>query len=80
MVPVHRAKLLHMLNSILMLGINLSLLADLPPDVVEEGRRVAAHLSQLKEKDQERSRTHLISQRRKVMLKVSSDGKGIDSR
>jgi DNA mismatch repair protein MSH4 len=51
-------------------GIDLSYLADLPTDVVNEGRRVAENLSHLQEKDQEKSRTHLISQRRKALLKV----------
>jgi hypothetical protein len=51
-------------------GIDLSQLADLPPDVVREGRRVAEHLSSLAKADQERSQSNRVAQRRKALLQV----------
>jgi hypothetical protein len=53
-----------------LLGLDLSLLADLPPDVIIEGDRVAKYLSKVETDDQARSRSHLISRRRKLLLKV----------
>jgi DNA mismatch repair protein MSH4 len=56
-------------------GIDLSYLADLPQDVTDEGRRVAELLSRMEARDEARSRTHAVSQRRKALLKASFIGR-----
>ena len=51
-------------------GLELARLADLPPDVLIEGRRVAASLADLEKRDEERSQTSKIAIRRKALLRV----------
>ncbi|TFK28344.1 hypothetical protein FA15DRAFT_678431 [Coprinopsis marcescibilis] len=51
-------------------GLELARLADLPPDVLEEGRRIAERLHNLQIKHQEESESSRIALRRKVLLRL----------
>lgn len=53
-----------------MAGLDLARLADLPEDVVTEGRRVAINLTELEEREQRESHTSKIATRRKALLRV----------
>ena len=54
-------------------GLELAKLADLPPDVLIEGHRVAATLTDSEKRDEERSQTNKIAIRRKALLRVNPD-------
>lgn len=47
-------------------------LADLPQDVMVEGRRVAEHLAALEARREEQSQTSKIAVRRKALLRLRS--------
>ncbi|KAH9487238.1 MutS protein-like protein 4 [Psilocybe cubensis] len=51
-------------------GIELARLADLPPDVLVEAKRVAEKLSALQTRNEESSESHKITIRRKALLRV----------
>jgi DNA mismatch repair protein MSH4 len=51
-------------------GLELARLADLPADVLEEGKRVAKELQVLQTRHEEESASSKIALRRKVLLKV----------
>lgn len=51
-------------------GIDLARLADLPSDVLVEGRRVAERLAILQESHEESSESRKIANRRKALLRV----------
>ncbi|KAI0935607.1 hypothetical protein AcV5_003986 [Taiwanofungus camphoratus] len=51
-------------------GLDLARLADLPEDVVTEGRRVAINLTELEEREQRESHTSKIATRRKALLRL----------
>jgi DNA mismatch repair protein MSH4 len=53
-------------------GLELARLADLPSDILQEGRRVAEKLAELQKKQEEESEGSQIALRRKVLLRVSS--------
>ena len=53
-----------------MTGIDLARLADLPLDVLVEGRRVAERLAILQKSHEESSETRKIANRRKALLRV----------
>jgi DNA mismatch repair protein MSH4 len=54
------------------LGLELARLADLPQDVITEGRRVAEHLARMDAQNEEESESSRISRRRKAFLRVTS--------
>ncbi|KAJ8463218.1 hypothetical protein ONZ51_g10391 [Trametes cubensis] len=51
-------------------GLDLSRLADLPPPVITEARRVAELLAEKEERDQQQSRTSKLAVRRKALLRA----------
>ena len=51
-------------------GLELARLADLPADVLAEGKRIAVKLDALDAQQMERSRTTRIAERRKALLRV----------
>lgn len=51
-------------------GLDLARLADLPNDVLAEGRRVAEALSEMEERQEQDSRSNKVSIRRKALLRV----------
>ncbi|KAH9923367.1 muts domain V-domain-containing protein [Fomitopsis serialis] len=51
-------------------GLELARLADLPEDVLDEGRRVALGLQSLQERQQQDSQTNKVAIRRKALLRV----------
>ncbi|KZT68826.1 hypothetical protein DAEQUDRAFT_751159 [Daedalea quercina L-15889] len=51
-------------------GLELARLADLPDDVVEEGRRIAEGLQDLQERQQQDSRTNKVAIRRRALLRL----------
>ncbi|KZT24709.1 hypothetical protein NEOLEDRAFT_1156682 [Neolentinus lepideus HHB14362 ss-1] len=51
-------------------GLEMARLADLPQDVMAEGRRVAEHLSALEARREEQSQTSKIAVRRKALLRL----------
>lgn len=53
-----------------MTGLELSRLADLPLDVIEEGRQVAYHLAEHEERNVELSRATRFARRRRAILEV----------
>lgn len=53
-------------------GLELARLADFPPDVLIEGRRVAAKLADSEKRNEEHSQTSKIAIRRKALLRVNS--------
>lgn len=55
-----------------MAGIDLARLADLPPDVLVEGRRVAEYLEALQTSHEESSESSKIAIRRRALLRVLS--------
>jgi hypothetical protein len=56
----------------LMIGIDLARLADLPSDVLVEGRRVADRLAALQTSHEESSESRMFAVRRKALLRVIS--------
>ena len=52
-------------------GLELARLADLPPDVLVEAKRVSEKLTELQNKDEESSDGHHIAIRRKALLRVN---------
>jgi len=52
------------------LGLELARLADLPSDVIEEGKRVANALADLHARREEESQTTIMATRRRAVLKV----------
>ena len=52
------------------LGLELARLADLPSDVIEEGRRVANALADLHARSEEESQTTIMATRRRAVVKV----------
>ena len=52
------------------IGLELARLADLPSDVIEEGRRVANALADLHARREEESQTTIMATRRRALLKV----------
>lgn len=52
------------------LGLELARLADLPSDVIEEGRRVASALADLHARREEESQTTIMATRRRAVVKV----------
>jgi DNA mismatch repair protein MSH4 len=53
-----------------LIGLELARLADLPSDVIEEGRRVANALADLHARREEESQTTIMATRRRALLKV----------
>lgn len=53
-------------------GLDLARLADLPEDMLEEGRRVATTLAAASEHTKAQSKSEQVSIRRKALLKVCS--------
>ena len=51
-------------------GLDLACLADLPQDVLEDGKTIAMKLAALEEKKQDESQTTKIAIRRKALLRV----------
>lgn len=51
-------------------GLELARLADLPDDVLKEGRRIAEGLQDLHERQQQDSQTNKVAIRRKALLRV----------
>ncbi|PCH33162.1 hypothetical protein WOLCODRAFT_93032 [Wolfiporia cocos MD-104 SS10] len=51
-------------------GLDLARLADLPDDVLAEGRRVAEALSEMEERQEQDSRSNKVSIRRKALLRL----------
>ncbi|PCH39217.1 nucleoside triphosphate hydrolase protein [Wolfiporia cocos MD-104 SS10] len=51
-------------------GLDLARLADLPNDVLAEGRRVAEALSEMEERQEQDSRSNKVSIRRKALLRL----------
>ena len=51
-------------------GLDLACLADLPQDVLEDGKTIAMKLAALEEKKQDESQTPKIAIRRKALLRV----------
>lgn len=51
-------------------GLELARLADLPDDVLKEGRRIAEGLQDLQDRQQQDSRTNKVAIRRKALLRV----------
>ena len=58
------------LNTLIPIGLELARLADLPEDVLTEGRRMAEKLTALHAKRQGESESGKISARRKALLRV----------
>ncbi|KAI0324451.1 hypothetical protein GY45DRAFT_1375540 [Cubamyces sp. BRFM 1775] len=60
-------------------GLDLSRLADLPPPVITEARRVAELLADKEERDQQQSRTSKLAVRRKALLRLRTQlGQALD--
>ncbi|KAI0656744.1 muts domain V-domain-containing protein [Cubamyces menziesii] len=60
-------------------GLDLSRLADLPPPVITEARRVAELLAEKEERDQQQSRTSKLAVRRKALLRLRTQlGQALD--
>ncbi|KAH9891206.1 muts domain V-domain-containing protein [Cubamyces lactineus] len=60
-------------------GLDLARLADLPPPVSTEARRVAELLSEKEERDQQQSRTSKLAVRRKALLRLRTQlGQALD--
>ncbi|TFY64075.1 hypothetical protein EVJ58_g2871 [Rhodofomes roseus] len=53
-------------------GLELARLADLPDDVLDEGRRIAEGLQDLQERQEQGSQTNKVAIRRKALLRVPS--------
>ena len=51
-------------------GLELARLADLPDDVLREGRHIAEGLQDLQERQEQDSRTNKVAIRRKALLRV----------
>ncbi|KAH7884107.1 muts domain V-domain-containing protein [Phlebopus sp. FC_14] len=51
-------------------GLELARLADLPPDIIEEGRRVATTLADLHARQEEESQTNILAVHRRAVLKL----------
>lgn len=64
----HAAEVAHLIT--LRLGLELARLADLPADVLVEGKRVAINLAQLHARHEEDSESSKIAMRRKALLRV----------
>jgi len=58
------------IHAILISGIELARLADLPADVLSEAKRVAEQLSSLQARNEESRESHKVSIRRKALLRV----------
>lgn len=52
------------------IGLELARLADLPNDVIEEGRRIANALADLHARKEEESQTTMIAARRRAVVRV----------
>lgn len=63
---------LYTLAVLILVGLDLARLADLPAPVVTEARRVAELLTEQEERDMEQSRTSKLAVRRKALLRVIS--------
>lgn len=62
-----------------MVGLDLARLADLPSDVLTEGKRVATKLSALHARYEQESESNRIAIRRKALLRVCSVDRLIDA-
>lgn len=59
-----------LLQKTITIGLELARLADLPSDVIEEGRKVATVLADLHARGEEESQTTITATRRRAVLRV----------
>lgn len=67
----HTPLIIQSLVYVVVAGLELARLADLPEDVIVEAQRVADKLSELEEREHRESHTNKIAVRRKALLRVT---------